>query len=255
MEINYLYQLEWVRRMTGRWPDGAVLDFGCGSGEVVQACLRMGYDAYGTDLLHPGTIERKSAEDAGLFGTRIRPVEDGRICFEDEYFSFVMCNQVFEHVHDLRGALQEVARVLKRGGWLLSLYPTMETLWEWHIGIPCAHWFPVQSRCRGHYVRMMRRLGLGSFKGDLDAAAWARKMIDWMDDNTVYRSRNEILEEIRQHFTVEKIEWDYLKFRFGSRNRHGGTNHRWLPNNTVFRTVGEALYRKLCGMVIMGAKK
>ena len=36
--------------------------------------------------------------------------------FEDEYFDFIMCNHVLEHVDDDIKALEEIKRVLKKGG-------------------------------------------------------------------------------------------------------------------------------------------
>ena len=36
--------------------------------------------------------------------------------FEDENFNFVMCNHVLEHVDDDIRALEEIKRVLKKGG-------------------------------------------------------------------------------------------------------------------------------------------
>jgi SAM-dependent methyltransferase len=46
--------------------------------------------------------------------------------FADHSFATVFSNGVLEHVHDLRGGLREIARVLRPGGRLIFTVPTME---------------------------------------------------------------------------------------------------------------------------------
>ncbi len=43
--------------------------------------------------------------------------------FEDARFDGVLCNEVFEHLPALDRALEEIARVLRPGGFLLSTFP------------------------------------------------------------------------------------------------------------------------------------
>lgn len=56
-------------------------------------------------------------------GGVIRRMDVNRIPFETESFDFMVNNQVMEHVPDLDGVLNEILRVLKPGGTVLSLFP------------------------------------------------------------------------------------------------------------------------------------
>jgi SAM-dependent methyltransferase len=47
----------------------------------------------------------------------------GGLSLADASFDFVLCNEVFEHLPDLNGAIREIFRVLKPGGRLLSTFP------------------------------------------------------------------------------------------------------------------------------------
>ena len=47
----------------------------------------------------------------------------GRLSLADASFDFVLCNEVFEHLPDVTGALREIFRVLKPDGRLLSTFP------------------------------------------------------------------------------------------------------------------------------------
>ncbi len=55
--------------------------------------------------------------------TGVRNEDVTQLTFKDRSFSTVLCFDVLEHVHDYRAALQEFARVLKQGGWLVLSVP------------------------------------------------------------------------------------------------------------------------------------
>lgn len=48
-----------------------------------------------------------------------------RIPFEADSFDLVMCNHVLEHVEDDIGAMKEIHRVLRKGGWAIMQVPFM----------------------------------------------------------------------------------------------------------------------------------
>ncbi len=50
-------------------------------------------------------------------------VDVTNIPFENELFDVIMCNHVLEHIPDDRKAMQELARVLKPGGWGILMVP------------------------------------------------------------------------------------------------------------------------------------
>ncbi len=107
-------------------PDHArVLDYGCGlagylsdfhsrgiaisgaeiAGYVVEACQRAGFDVRGVDDL-------------------------SRIPFPDEEFDIVYLMQVFEHLRDPHGFLDELYRVLKPDGVLYLAVPNAASFWR-----------------------------------------------------------------------------------------------------------------------------
>jgi SAM-dependent methyltransferase len=49
-----------------------------------------------------------------------------RICFPDEIFDVAFVSHVFEHIPDDRGAMREVFRVLKAGGWSILQVPIID---------------------------------------------------------------------------------------------------------------------------------
>jgi SAM-dependent methyltransferase len=107
-------------------PAGArVLDYGCGlagylcdfhdrgvvisgaeiAGYVVEACRSNGFDVHKVDdFLH--------------------------IPFADEEFDVVYLMQVFEHLRDPHGFMQELARILKSGGMLYLAVPNAASIWR-----------------------------------------------------------------------------------------------------------------------------
>ncbi len=188
LDVTNRFVLDFALRHGGR-----VLDYGCGAGKLVLAGRANGLDMFGTDLFYGGSETR--AEAASLIGTVIRELNpDGSIPFPDEYFDLVTNNQVMEHVQDLDAVLSEIARVLRPGGRVLSLFPSRDVWREGHIGIPFSHWFPKGNWLRFVYTWCLRSLGFGTWKEQAPTARqWAVDKLEWIDRWTVYRSRAEIL--------------------------------------------------------------
>ena len=214
LEINYQYELEWASRLAAKRPGIRILDYGCGSGQVVQAGRVAGLDIQGSDVFYAGSRSKSEAEGLGLLGNVVFEIHDGVVPFPDGHFDFIMSTQVLEHVVDLDATLSEIARVLKDDGVLLSIFPSRQILREGHIGIPLAHLFPKgNSRLRYMYTLALRRAGLGYNKPELDAQTWTREQLQWIDDFTFYRGRREIEASFGRWFNSAWIEEDYVRFR------------------------------------------
>ncbi|CRK55111.1 3-demethylubiquinol 3-O-methyltransferase [Alloactinosynnema sp. L-07] len=106
-----------AREAFGREPGQVtVLDIGCGGGLVSERMAALGYDVTGVDLSE-GSIEtaRKHAAANGVTVNYVvgsayeLPAGDGTI-------DMVVISDVLEHLHDLPGAVAEIARVLRDGG-------------------------------------------------------------------------------------------------------------------------------------------
>ena len=221
---NRRYFVHYVRRVAP--PGAVVLDYGCGSGELVRLLRAAGYEALGR---------------AGV----LRPYEEGgRLPFDDDMFDVVISDQVFEHVEPLEASLAEVERVVKPDGVMYHHFPSREVVREGHIGIPLAHRMP-PGRMRLLYTTALRRLGLGTFKDERPAREWAEARLAWIDRWTVYRSREEIHAVFGRNAELRHREIDYCRLRAGDR--------RWLRallDRPRLRPPAEALFRRLAFQAI-----
>lgn len=199
--------------------DSKILDYGCGSGEIVAEGVRRGLNVFGVDVFYEGNPERlNEARRRGLLGSRVFEMREGTIPFPDATFDIVVSNMVFEHVVDIGATLEEVSRVLAPGGKLLCLFPTLETVREGHCGIPCVHWFRRGSRFRAAWMYALRLAGLGYNKGHKSVRAWCRDYLAWLDAYTCYRSRRDLEREFSRRFKPPaQFEAEYLAFRLKSK--------------------------------------
>jgi len=155
-------------------------------------------------------------------------------------------NQVMEHVEKLEPVLAEMARVLRPGGKVISIFPD-NTVWrEGHCGIPFLHWFPRESKFRVVYAATLRSAGLGYHKKGKSVWSWSSDVCRWLDSWTFYRSRDDIHREYRQYFTaIEHIEDVWLKRRLGFMK----WMVCWWP-----RGLQRLFANKFAGMVFVAAK-
>ncbi len=116
-----------------------VLDFGCGSGILVDELAKQGYQAYGLD----------ASEEAIKFGalqgiSNLEVIDSHEIQHPDDTFDAVFALDVLEHLEDERWALDEIRRVLKPGGVAIIMVPAYMFLWG------------VQDEVAHHYRRYTR---------------------------------------------------------------------------------------------------
>lgn len=208
-----------------------------------------GIAIYGADLPRREDL-RDDEEYLAMVGDTIREVRDGRLDFPDGMFDLVTANQVFEHVEDPDAALDELCRVLKPTGRMLSLFPTKAVIREGHIGIPMVHWFP-PGRARTTYTTTLRHLGIGNDawgNGTQDPAAWTEMTLRWLDRRTIYRWKQEALRPFRERFRhLVFIEDDYVAFRLGE----GRARMLDLP---LARQASRRAMRALSGMVFVAER-
>ena len=101
--------------------EGAVLDVGCGSSRII-GCLPSGSVAI--DIL------LRKLRYARKFGRTLVQASGFALPFADASFSCVLCSQVIEHVPKSSPILDELCRVLKRGGRLVLGTPDYAN-WQW----------------------------------------------------------------------------------------------------------------------------
>jgi SAM-dependent methyltransferase len=211
---NYDYCAGWVLAQAGH--KGRVLDYGCGAGETVTLLRDAGCEAYGCDVFFEGN-DYSTKVPAQLAGNVIRRMEGDTIPFDDEAFDIVVNNMVMEHVPDLDRVLDEIRRVLKPGGLVLSLFPDRALWIEGHCRIPFLHRFPRGGRARVYYAACLSSLGIGA-RRDETPLAWSRRICVWLDQWTYYRTRKEIDRAYGSRFgEVWHIEEHWLRTRKGER--------------------------------------
>ena len=194
---------------------GRMLDYGCGDGAIVKLARAKDLDAYGCDVFYEGCDHSKSLDEKD-FGDTIFRMQDGRIPFDNNSFDLVTNNQVLEHVENLDHVVAEIARVLKPGGIVLSLFPDRGVWREGHCGVPFLHWFPKGSRFRVNYAHAARLAGIGYNKGAKPPRKWAENFCQWLDDWTYYRSYAEIHRTFARHLSQpHHLEAEWMVARIG----------------------------------------
>lgn len=249
MHVNYLYVLKKCETLTGR--RAKILDYGCGAGDIVEAGCNQGLELFGVEAFYEGGSTRTQISEKGLLDTRVWALEDDRIPFPEGYFDLVVSNQVFEHVADMKLALEEIHRVLKPDGRFLCLFPSKDTMREGHCGVPLAHWFPKGSTHRYYWMMMFRKLGFGYHTGGKSAERWSRDFMEWLDNFTFYRSYSEIRDTFKEYFgSFARLEDDYVAFRLGQRSERYARFARLGPMKYLCRW----LFKKFGGLVILAGK-
>ena len=86
LHVNHLYLLS-KATLDPRERRPVVLDYGCGSGEVIQEGRKAGLLIYGAEVFYEGGNTRADIEKQGWLGTVIREIKYGIIPFEDNFFA------------------------------------------------------------------------------------------------------------------------------------------------------------------------
>jgi 2-polyprenyl-3-methyl-5-hydroxy-6-metoxy-1,4-benzoquinol methylase len=101
-------------------PGERVLDIGCGEGTFTAVIAAAGAHPIGVEVAE-SAIDRARAAHPGL-DFRLAPI-GGPLPLEDATFDLVWASEVIEHVADTAAWLNELRRVLKRGGRILTTTP------------------------------------------------------------------------------------------------------------------------------------
>lgn len=98
-----------------------VLELGCGIGFVsTYLADTYGFEVYGTDY-DTGQIEIARKLQPQLKQLHFQVEDASNLSFEDSSFDLVLSQNVFHHVPNWEGAIGEIARVLKSGGYFIWL--------------------------------------------------------------------------------------------------------------------------------------
>jgi 2-polyprenyl-3-methyl-5-hydroxy-6-metoxy-1,4-benzoquinol methylase len=131
---SYFYRCRTFRKYfdAARLDRAAILDYGCGSGDITLPMVQAGHSVTGVDIA-PGMV-RKAAERALQAGVsaraRYRLLDDEALAeIAHAKYDVVVCSSVLEYVDDDRALLAMFHGVLRDGGYLLVSVPDRRSLY------------------------------------------------------------------------------------------------------------------------------
>lgn len=115
--------IDFIKKQTNQ--NRSLLEIGCGTGEIISF-LPANVEYYGVDT-SAFAIEQavKKHKNDNTHFILFEPETDN-LPFEKEKFDFVLSVYSLEHFENPKLTLDETARVLKDGGWLIILAPNLE---------------------------------------------------------------------------------------------------------------------------------
>ncbi|MBM4017122.1 MAG: class I SAM-dependent methyltransferase [Planctomycetes bacterium] len=116
------FETRQLLRRTDLAPGDAVLDVGCAGGERMLVMQQAGLAPAGVDIAAAADLARRRT------GLDVRRGTLAEARFESGRFRAATLYNVLEHVHDPRGLLEELRRILAPRGWLAVQSPNAASL-------------------------------------------------------------------------------------------------------------------------------
>lgn len=103
-----------------------ILDAGCGEGHLIERLYNENNhnQYYGGDITD---VAIKKAKKRCPYA-KITKEDLIKLGYDDDFFDIVICTDTIEHLRDYKRAIEEMERVLKKGGILIIHFPN-EVLW------------------------------------------------------------------------------------------------------------------------------
>ena len=150
-------------------PGLKVLDVGCGRGEILRHCARLGADAFGIDYA-PVAIEmsarlvaaERDGQQAAPGKIGVSQADAKRLPFPTAYFDRVLMFDVVEHLFpwELDQSLAEIRRVLKPGG--AFIVHTAPNVWYDRYAYPLVRLVRTLAGQGNHYPKNPRALNVSA---------------------------------------------------------------------------------------------
>ncbi len=130
--VGYLYRerINMGLRLLGERKFERVLEVGFGAGAVLLTLSSAARELYGIDLDADPKVAEGVLARRGLHAD-LRNANVYSLPFEANHFELVVSYSVFEHLHEYRRGLSEVARVLRPGGAFLLGMPAVNRAMSW----------------------------------------------------------------------------------------------------------------------------
>jgi SAM-dependent methyltransferase len=176
--------------------ESTILDFGCGSGELVQELRELGYKAFGcgTRFSAKYNIDTPGMLSAGIL--REIDMQNYVLPFGDNNFDFIFSHSVFEHVQNYPESISEISRVLKPEGFCLHAFPSRYKPIEAHVFVPFASVIHSYG-----WLYFWSLLGIkNEWENCNTAKSRANKYYTYLKEETNYLSRKQLKEQFEKRF-------------------------------------------------------
>lgn len=213
-------------------PGMRVLDVGCGRGEILRHCMRLGIEAHGIDYAEVATLMSRDVVVAELehAGEDVLPAgvyraDAKRLPFPSGSFDRVLMFDVVEHLYpwELHAALLEVHRVLKPDGRFIV--HTAPNRWYDRYAYPWVRRFRVLLGQGHRYPEDPRAIvpvnqdvhvneqDMLSMRRTLRAAGFHGRV--WLDSPPQKRQENFFIEALRwAAFNLPPFRWFFERELF-----------------------------------------
>ena len=124
-QLHYRFMMRLIERHLPDKSRRRLLDFGCGAGGFLLEAKNAGYDVMGLELSKD--LANHVRQEHGLEVYQGLITDDD---FADEKFDLIISSQVFEHLVDPRGTLEEARRHLRTPGLFLIEVPNLTHIKE-----------------------------------------------------------------------------------------------------------------------------
>tara|TARA_B100000963_G_scaffold312126_1_gene289403 strand:- start:114 stop:806 length:693 start_codon:yes stop_codon:yes gene_type:complete len=174
-----------------------LLEFGCGRGEFLNEFIELGVDGYGID------ISNYSKTKFPKINLSIQDLDQNtKTSYADNYFDVIFSKSFVEHFYDPQKIFEEMKRILKPGGILITLTPCWEDNYKM--------FFDDYTHKRPFTTQTLINIQNVSNLRDIEVERFKQLPITWIE-NTLLKNFFILLTEITRLITPvflkKKFKW------------------------------------------------